>query len=390
MPLAYLKGRLAFLLFFSCGFASSYSLSDSASSDQLYNLMYKKLAEKYPVLNSGGRYYQYPSEITNATWYNAANSDALEYLVGDRLPVSLDDLYLPKSGQGGSTFYNFRTWLFSLIISDGTGGDGCSSIPTILREMNTPDNTSNVNYKTYTINQNENIVGGITTIVNQNGNSLQKDISLWRKGENLENYILELKTSKTKENQINSSVKKGKDPFGAIYTVDEDKAKPLIEKHEGFNYVKPSSSKLSNISDDESFSIVVKLSGLAYYSVSRAQWFDSNVFKLYKSCKLAAPHTQDYFFNNKDGILTLIPAGMLIGWNPTFFVTVSEAFYNANKKTIDTENYMVLGSMVVVGKPKVQDGSASGTKLLTYETDDENLQSLDPYILGYSLYKNSL
>ena len=239
---------------------------------------------------------------------------------------------------------------------------------------NNPSDGSNPNYKTYTdSNTGINIVAGITSVTNQNGNSLSQDVTNWRNGQNLQNWSALLDTITVPVHEYKT------------ITVEQ-------YHHHSYFFGLFSSTSISRetitqeITTYEHFSIEVNVSGLGYYPVSRSAWFDANLLQTYKDYKLVTPNTPQSVFNPETGTMALVPAGMIIGWNPTFRITVADAFYQKYQSVIQSGLGIQVGSMMVAGVPQVEDGPQSGSKILTYKTPEEQLQSLSPQVLGYSNY----
>lgn len=71
------------------------------------------------------------------------------------------------------------------------------------------------------------------------------------------------------------------------------------------------------------FSLTIQPGGLALYTIDRPGWFDASLLPAYREEHLAdEADCPESYFDDESGWLTLIPAQILVGWNPTISLTL--------------------------------------------------------------------
>jgi hypothetical protein len=134
----------------------------------------------------------------------------------------------------------------------------------------------------------------------------------------------------------------------------------------------------------ENFELDVQLSAMEIYPVFRNSWLSVAALTEYSSDGLVGGLTPGQFFDPNTGTLTLIPAYVVVGFNPTLTLTMSTDAYNQYSYAISNSG-MKIGPFLVGGangpKPSVLSSDANQT-VLQFATPPDQIASVQPYVMG--------
>ncbi len=135
----------------------------------------------------------------------------------------------------------------------------------------------------------------------------------------------------------------------------------------------------------ENFELDAQLSAVAAYDVVRASWLSLDALSEYKDAALAGGLDPSQFFDPQTGSLTLIPAFVVVGFNPTLKLTMATSAYNQYADAINNTG-MKIGPFIVGGTSSPQQATVlsqdPNQTVVQFATPIGQLQNVQPYILG--------
>lgn len=149
-------------------------------------------------------------------------------------------------------------------------------------------------------------------------------------------------------------------------------------------------SVTQTITTFEGYNLDVKLSALACYPLFRSNWLSLPALSEYRKSSLAGGLQPEQFFDAQTGTLALIPAYVLVGFNPTLTLTMATNAYNQYADAINNTG-MKIGPFLVGGassQPAKVISQDPSTTVVQFASN--NYQSIQPYVMGMIQFVNTL
>lgn len=135
----------------------------------------------------------------------------------------------------------------------------------------------------------------------------------------------------------------------------------------------------------ENFELDVQLSAIACYPMKRGTWLSEDALKEYNDSQLAGGLNPGMFFDPQRGTLTLIPAYIVVGFNPTLTLTMATSAYNQYADAINNTG-MKIGPFIVGGANNAQKATIVSQDpyqtVVKFATPVGQLQTVQPYVMG--------